>query len=541
MKRRIWSLVFLLLFLYALSWAPPANWLEAPARATSFKVLARDTLACLAGFILWGFFFAQFILPLQTISDRFRAVWRLFAHFFGMHGPAIFVENGVPREHTGEEDKSGPGLIWLDTASGAILKRRTGITRTVGPGIYFTARGETLGGTVDLHRQKQVIGPRPGEDPFATKPKDTSDEAALLAYEEARKRASETIAYTNDHHPVVPNIIVFFKINAQPASGVAPGSRFGFDKEAVYLALTRGTMVDASQEAKHTEIQWNELPAHIAAEVWREMLEKYRFSDLFQPMPAELDLGTPPPPPKPQTPPEPAKPTGTISWLKEYLGDLDRWLAHQVHILNKAFFAPKAPETEERCQQPEAPPRPQQDKITVMEFIQQIMRYRLAHPMWPEVDSNGEPTGRWLESPEYRLLLQRGIKVQTVIVTNLRFKKNIDDLLLYTWTEHWAQRALARAQEIEQQLEAIGKDAQHQATVDFCEYLARRVNRNARHFLAQRGKARTQRAAQQILFDTHNYLTGNELLRQRCQLEIKQISQIQHQVREEGLEQERSQ
>ena len=65
--------------------------------------------------ILWMAFFAQFVLPVRTSEDRQKVFNRLLTDLFGGHGPALFVENGEIKEHSGERLKKGPGVIWLDS------------------------------------------------------------------------------------------------------------------------------------------------------------------------------------------------------------------------------------------------------------------------------------------------------------------------------------------------------------------------------------------------------------------------------------------
>src|SRR5574342_225266 len=81
-------------------------------------------LACVFPILLliWTAFFAQFVLPVRTAVDRQRIVERLLTYLSGSHGPTLFIENGVIKEHSGERNKRGPGVVWLDTASAAVTR-----------------------------------------------------------------------------------------------------------------------------------------------------------------------------------------------------------------------------------------------------------------------------------------------------------------------------------------------------------------------------------------------------------------------------------
>ncbi len=100
----------------------------------------------------------------------------------------------------------GPGIIWLDTASAAVLRTPTFFTRTVGPGIVFNHHHEYIAATVDLHGQNQTMGPRDTDDkddPFRAD-KDNPD------YDEIQKRRWETSAMTRDGIEIVTSIGVKF-------------------------------------------------------------------------------------------------------------------------------------------------------------------------------------------------------------------------------------------------------------------------------------------------------------------------------------------
>ena len=43
----------------------------------------------------WMVFFAQFVLPVNKLQDRWKVVERLVTYLMGGHGPAIFIENGL--------------------------------------------------------------------------------------------------------------------------------------------------------------------------------------------------------------------------------------------------------------------------------------------------------------------------------------------------------------------------------------------------------------------------------------------------------------
>jgi hypothetical protein len=211
--------------------------------------------------ILWLFFFSQFLLPVAKLSDRARIFNRFLAYLVGMHGAAVFVENGKIRERPGESEKRGVGVIWLDTASAAVLRTETSFTRTVGPGVHFLAWGEYVHRTVDLHIQSYPMGPKDDDEPFTLMPDDP--EHALVS---ERRRATSVM--TRDGIEVVAAIHINFGIASSPESLQNPLTPFGFNRHNVEKYVTR----NASAESV----------AKIVVDVWREYVRQIRFDQLFE-------------------------------------------------------------------------------------------------------------------------------------------------------------------------------------------------------------------------------------------------------------------
>src|ERR1041384_6657264 len=126
--------------------------------------------------LLWMAFFAQFVLPVRTFGDREKIFERLLFYLFGSHGPALFIENGKIKEHSGERLKRGPGVLWLDSASAAVTRSAVSIRQTIGPGVHFIRTGEYVAGTVDLHIQAQSVGPKESDKPFEGRKEEQAQE-----------------------------------------------------------------------------------------------------------------------------------------------------------------------------------------------------------------------------------------------------------------------------------------------------------------------------------------------------------------------------
>jgi hypothetical protein len=235
------------------------------------------SILCLLGLFFWLFFFSQFVLPVYKLEDRWRIYRRLLLYIQGGHGPAIFIENGKIRQRKGEIKKEGPGVVILDSASAAVLRKDDHFNRAIGPGITFTENKEYLEGdkaVVDLRIQKGRIGP------FLSSgaPTGVSDDQPARLEVQQRQRM-ETRALTRDNIELVPKIVVHFKIDAQPGEG---GSQYGYRPSSVEKAILRRN-VDANlpEDTPDRLNDWRWLPPRLAADVWKETLSRFRLDELF--------------------------------------------------------------------------------------------------------------------------------------------------------------------------------------------------------------------------------------------------------------------
>lgn len=223
-----------------------------------------DIVILLIAMPFWLFFFAQFILPVKKFPDRVRIFEHLQLYALRAHGPAVIVENGQIRQREGEQRRHGPGVIWLDTASAAVLRTPTFFTRTVGPGIVFNHQHEYIAATVDLHGQMQAMGPKDTDekdDPFKAS-KDSPE------YDDIQKRRWETSAMTRDGIEIVASIAVNYGVNNPAESFTDPRTPFGFSDQNIYNFVRNNVT--------------SEIIGRMVVDVWREYVRRFKLSQLFE-------------------------------------------------------------------------------------------------------------------------------------------------------------------------------------------------------------------------------------------------------------------
>ncbi len=481
---------FLLLGMYAYSVWQRGLW--ANILGIAFDVIALVLLLQAA-----VYFYAQFILPIRTLEDRRRIFNRLWLHATNGHGPAIFVKNGRLVEREGESEKIGPGVLWLDTASAVVTRTPTAYKQVLGPGVHFIDRWEQIASVISLHAQSQTIGPHRDDAPFA-KLKENASEEERKRHADVQDRREAVSAITRDGIEIIPNISVTFKIDAGPASPSEAGSRFGFDKEAVERAARgEGVNPDSISESEH-HVPWNQLPAMIAADLWREYLSKFTLNQLFEasldPLPEVPQPEPPAPPPEPPPPPAPTKIGLFANVLKRINNSLEKSLQEQ------AAANVDLTQSESRVTEPvSASSLPVElKKQTALQTIMQMMRARMTQAVVPVLDEVGRPVEGFIASDEFKKLKERGLAVSSVSVGALRFNPTIEAQIVQNWTTNWLINAKADRRRIERLDLVYGESGRIKALQDHAFFLSQAVTRDKPRDISSAVKTLLQRTQAEI-------------------------------------------
>jgi hypothetical protein len=473
-----------------------------------------------AGLLVWLAFFAQFVLPVRSFSDRQKIFDRVLGSLFGTRGPAIFIENGCSRERPGERDRKGPGVLWLDSASAAVTRTATKFEQTIGPGVHFTENGETLASTVDLHKQSQRLGPREEEDPFAEKKEAQSPDE----YKIIQERRLEVSGWTRDGIEVVPNISVTFKIDADPVKDLAaPGSRFGFEAEAVRKAITgEGVNPGKGEGSPRQRVAWNQLPALVAADLWREYLAKFRLGQLFEESERIVSRPVTPLgqlPSETQLVPPPVVVTGGAGtgMLRALNAALAR-LADRCESGGKApvRVIPEAVEPSGGAQKDGG-----LKNETALQTINRMVNARMKEPFVQELDRAGNPAHSTpLQSEEFSLLTERGIRVLSVSIGGLRFPSAVEEQLVRQWSATWLDNAKAERERIERQRNITERDERVEAVGAYAESLSKYLLKMNPGHKNPRGTLKA------LLLRTRDVLLQDDRLRRRAGIELEELEAI---------------
>lgn len=462
-------------------------------------------------------FFAQFGLPVRNLSQRIKAMLYLPLYYTPFRGPLVRIDNGKLPDFYDKQSQRGLGVIYLDTASAAVLRKPGEFTRSVGPGLVFARPDEYIAETVDLHRQMwpwPPFGPLgDAEDPFA--PKDAKESEAEYAERMARK--IQTSGKTRDGIEVVPRIFAVCKLDTNlkrpddpefvrnermyPEWGGNPNmvaSGFGFGDEAVRRAVI-GVRVDRQRErdlsAEEKQRPWYQLPAYMAADLWREYLLKFSFQELFNPLdahdPAYQDV----------------RYAGRTAL--EVIGMMvaSRLKEKYVDVIDAQGMLQRALSDDGESRLVELPNG-------------RILR-----------DEDGEPVRiQRMLSREYILLQDRGIEVLYAPIRDYRFPARIEDQLVNDWLNTWQSRARAEREEIEalrSERQRLGTyEGQREFTVQVARAVEREMSQPSRPRDATDQRVQAERLLELLLRGAVFGASADQSLSARLTNEIRQILEV---------------
>lgn len=495
--------------------------------------------------ILWMAFFAQFVLPVRTFRDRQRIFDRLITYLLGGHGPALFIENGTIKEHSGERLKRGPGVLWLDSASAAVTRTAVAIRDTIGPGVHFLQRFEYIAGTVDLHIQSQLIGPKESDKPFAPKREDQSQEE----WDQIQDRRKQVSALTRDGIEVIPVIAISFRVKTGFPKEGQPGSRFGYrtgvtkrdkenearDKDAIKKAiLGEGINPNERLDTPRHHVKWNELPARLAVDVWREYAAKFTLDQLFQP----TQLVPPPPITPPQPTEEEIDPLSQPLQVGANRDNMQDNLARMVRELNlmmaRAIRVLEG-QKQDKVRRPLPPPsfptemrvKKEPQRKTALQVINEMVKARLTQEEVDVLDDNGARGQGTNPSFEYKLLQERGIEVRSVGIFNPIFDPVIEETIINRWSTTWLQNARIESEQVERKRNLVETAGQEKAIRQHADFVSKD--------LIQKRPVGIKDTLKTLLLRTRTLIMSNPQLRQRMSEEEQDVEDIIRWIEGNGL------
>ena len=486
--------------------------------------------------VLWMAFFAQFVLPVRTFRDRQKIFSRLITYLTGGHGPALFIENGEIKEHTGERLKKGPGVLWLDSASAAVTRTAVSIRQTIGPGVHFIELGEYIAGTVDLHTQFQTVGPKESDDAFAPK----KDGQPQEEWDQVQDRRKQVSALTRDGIEVIPNVTVIFRINTGFPKERQPGSRFGYrtgvrrsdrlneakDKDAIRRAiLAEGINPNAVPDSPRRRVAWNELPAALAVDVWREYAAKFTLDQLFQP--TQLVPATSAPTGQPtEEEVDPLSQPIHVSGIRESMRDNMTRMVRELNVMMSRAINFLEGNKEGKGRRTVNPPSfgiqtstiKEPERKTALQVITDMVKARLTQEEVELLDDNGGREQEKRPSAEYQLLKERGLQVLNVSIGGLRFSQEIEETIIRNWSATWLNNARQESDQVEKKRNIAETQGQEKAIRQYADFLSKD--------LTQKKPVGIKETLKTLVLRTRTLILNSHPLRQRMVDEQQDLETI---------------
>jgi hypothetical protein len=245
---KVWALPLALLAIYLLLQLMPG------ATVASWLV---DAIAVMMMFLVTLVLASQFVLPVRTLRERRLAAERILAYVSSMHGPILFIRDGDLVGSLDELKRKGTGVILVDGSSAVVLERQRRFSRAEGPGIVFTKPGERLAATFDLRKQSRSL------------------ETQALTKDGIEIKASISVTFALDAGDQASPRETSDERDALGFARITPA--FPFNPESAFKAYY-GFAVTGEQ----TMLNWTELPALVATELFRDMISRNKLDELFQ-------------------------------------------------------------------------------------------------------------------------------------------------------------------------------------------------------------------------------------------------------------------
>lgn len=147
------------------------------------------------------------------------------------------------------------------------------------------------------------------------------------------------------------------------------------------------------------------------------------------------------------------------NWLPVHLAS-DLWREYlRKFILNELFVFSNS----------EASQDPASERQTAFETIHEMVALRLTEETVPEMNELGQKTGREQKSREFRILEERGIRVENVTINDLHFPSSVETDLVKQWKATWLDRAEAESKLVDLRRSRQKILGEQEAVLDFAE------------------------------------------------------------------------
>jgi hypothetical protein len=158
--------------------------------------------------------------------------------------------------------------------------------------------------------------------------------------------------------------------------------------------------------------------------------------------------------------------------------------------------------------------------VTALQIINHMIKARMTRVTVPVLDDSGQLESGILYSQEYKLLHERGLKIDSVSVGGLRFAPAVEEQLVRQWNANWLDNAHTERERIDRQRSLVELDERVEAVGAYADSLSRHLLKTNPGPTNPRGTLKT------LLLRTRDALLQNDRLHRRASLEREELEAI---------------
>jgi hypothetical protein len=278
-------------------------------------------------------------------------------------------------------------------------------------------------------------------------------------------------------------------------------------------------------DSPRRRVAWNEFPASLAVDVWREYVSKFTLDQLFQP--TQL---VPASPPKMLEPAEeevdPLSQPIAVGATRDAMQDGLARMVRELNVMMSRAIRVLEEQREDQVKRVIAPqPVPSETNVkkeplrkTALQVINEMVKARLTQKEVDILDDNGVRGQGTVESKEFKLLQERGLEVQNVSIGGLRFDPEIEETIIHRWSATWLLNARQEREQVERKRSIVETNGHEKAIRQYADFLSKD--------LIQKKPVGVKETLKTLLLRTRTLIMNSHQLRQRMTDEQQDLEDI---------------
>jgi hypothetical protein len=166
---------------------------------------------------------------------------------------------------------------------------------------------------------------------------------------------------------------------------------------------------------------------------------------------------------------------------------------------------------------------------TALQVINDMVKARLTQPRVDILDDTGRRSDETRESPEYKLLQDRGLEVLSVGIFTPRFNPAVEDQIIHQWNATWLLNAKQENALIDRERNILETTAQERAKRQYADTLSREINEAAKG-----SQPNEPEMLKTLVLRSRSMIRSSEQLRRRMSTELQDIDEIIKWIEENG-------